>query len=203
MTTVGPDAKLAAAGEREAFEKIYRRYHYRVYCLCLRMTRNVSQAEDLAQDVFIQLFRKINTFRGESSFATWLHRLTVNQVLMHFRKPTAKTEQTTEDGTTPVRIASGTENPGKMSVIDRISLGEAIRQLPNGYRTVFILHDVEGYEQAQIGQMLGCAVGTSKSQLHKARMRLRSLLSKRITSRRQTHQKIADCTYSKTSAQLA
>lgn len=180
MTTVDPDAKLAAAADTEAFDKIYRRYHRRVYCLCLRMTRNVSQAEDLAQDVFIQIFRKIDTFRGESSFSTWLHRLTVNQVLMHFRKPVVKTEQTTEDGTTPVRIARGTENPGKMSVIDRISLREAIRQLPRGYRAVFILHDVEGYEHEQIGQMLGCAVGTSKSQLHKARMKLRSLLTKRM-----------------------
>jgi len=180
MTTIDPETKLAAAGDTEAFEKIYHRYHHRVYCLCLRMTRNVSQAEDLAQDVFIQLFRKMDTFRGESSFTTWLHRLTVNQVLMHFRKPVVQTEQTTEDGTAPVRIASGTEHPGKMSVVDRISLGEAIRQLPRGYRTVFILHDVQGYEHEQISQMLGCAVGTSKSQLHKARMKLRSLLTKRL-----------------------
>jgi RNA polymerase sigma-70 factor (ECF subfamily) len=187
MTTVDPDAELAAAGDTEAFDKIYGRYHRRVYCLCLRMTRNASQAEDLAQDVFIQLFRKLDTFRGESSFSTWLHRLTVNQVLMHFRKPAVKTEQTTEDGTAPVRSASGTENPGKMSVIDRISLREAIRQLPRGYRTVFILHDVEGYEHEQIGQMLGCAVGTSKSQLHKARMKLRSLLTKRMIPQ-QTYQ---------------
>ena len=187
MTTVDPDAKLAAAGDTEAFEKIYRRYHRRVYSLCLRMTRNVSQAEDLAQDVFVQLFRKLDTFRGESSFSTWLHRLTVNQVLMHFRKPAVKTEQTTEDGAAPVRIARGTENPGKMSVIDRISLAEAMRQLPRGYRTVFILHDVAGYEHEQIGQMLGCAVGTSKSQLHKARVKLRSLLRKQ-TPPRQTYQ---------------
>ena len=187
MTTVDPDAKLAAAGDMEAFEKIYRRYHQRVYALCLRMTRNVAQAEDLAQDVFIQLLRKINTFRGESSFTTWLHRLTVNQVLMHFRKPIQKTEQTTEDDTAPTPIARGTENPDKMSVIDQISLGEAIRQLPRGYRTVFILHDVEGYEHEQIAKMLGCAVGTSKSQLHKARMRLRRLLSKRMTPRHTYH----------------
>ncbi|HET6889920.1 MAG TPA: RNA polymerase sigma factor [Pyrinomonadaceae bacterium] len=187
MTTADLDVQLAAAGDMEAFEKIYRRYHARVYGLCLRMTRNVSQAEDLAQDVFIQLFRRINTFRGEASFATWLHRLTVNQVLMHFRKPAVKTEQTTEDGTTPLRIAGGTENPGKMSVIDRISLAEAIRRLPKGYRAVFILHDVKGYEHEQIGQMLGCAVGTSKSQLHKARMKLRRLLNERITPQHTPH----------------
>jgi len=194
MTTADPDVKLAAAGDIEAFEKIYRRYHARVYGLCLRMTRNVSQAEDLTQDVFIQLFRKINSFRGEASFATWLHRLTVNQVLMHFRKPAVKTEQTTEDGTTPVQIAGGTENPGKMSVIDRISLAEAIRELPKGYRTVFILHDVEGYEHEQIGQMLGCAIGTSKSQLHKARMKLRSLLSMRIRPQHANHNSRASLT---------
>lgn len=202
MTMVDPDTKLAAAGDPEAFEKIYRHYHRRVYCLCLRMTRNVSQAEDLAQDVFIQLFRKLDTFRGESSFSTWLHRLTVNQVLMHFRKPAVQTEQTTEDGSTPVRIASGTENPGKMSVIDRISLGEAIRQLPRGYRTVFILHDVQGYEHEQIGQMLGCAVGTSKSQLHKARMKLRSLLTKRLPPQ-QTRQNSRALLSHKTQPQMA
>jgi RNA polymerase sigma-70 factor, ECF subfamily len=174
--TVDPDAKLAATGDMEAFERIYRRHHKRVYSLCLHMLRNVSQAEDLAQEVFIQLFRKIHTFRGDSSFSTWLHRLTVNQVLMHFRKPNVKTEHTTEDGIMPIRIANGTENPRKMALIDRISLDEAIGQLAPGYRMVFILHDVLGYEHEQIGQMLGCAAGTSKSQLHKARIKLRNLL---------------------------
>lgn len=195
MTKKDPDVQLVAAGDMEAFEKIYRRYHAQVYRLCFRMTRNVSQAEDLTQDVFIQLFRKINTFRGESSFDTWLHRLTVNQVLMHFRKPIVKTEQTTEDGTTPLQIAGGTENPAKMSVIDRISLAEAIGELPTGYRTVFILHDVEGYEHAQIGQMLGCAIGTSKSQLHKARMKLRGALSKRKPLQHTNHNSPASLTF--------
>lgn len=185
--TVDPDTKLAAAGDMEAFEKIYRRYHHPVYCHCLGMLRNVSEAEDLAQEVFIQLFRKIHTFRGDSAFSTWLHRLTVNQVLMHFRKPIVRMEQATEDDTIPTRIANGTENPNKMAVIDRISLDEAIRQLAPGYRTVFILHDVEGYQHEQIGQMLGCAVGTSKSQLHKARMKLRTLLSKRSLPHRTPH----------------
>ena len=202
MTTIDPDTKLAAAGDAEAFEEIYRRYHHRVYCLCLRMTRNVSQAEDLTQDVFVQLFRKLDTFRGESSFTTWLHRLTVNQVLMHFRKPAVTSEQTTEDGTAPVRIASGTENPRKMSVIDRISLGEAIKQLPRGYRTVFILHDVQGYEHEQISQMLGCAVGTSKSQLYKARMKLRGFLNRRMPPR-QTYQNLRASLTNKSQPQMA
>ena len=177
--TVDPDAQLAAVGDIEAFEKIYRRYHQRVYSICLRMIRNVSQAEDLTQEVFIQLFRKIHTFRGESSFNTWLHQLTVNLVLMHFRKPVVRSEQTTGDSEMPIQIARGTEHPGRMAVIDRIALDEAIAQLAPGYRLVFILHDIEGYEHEQICRMLGCAVGTSKSQLHKARMRLRTLLTKR------------------------
>ena len=183
--TVDPDAQLAAAGDVEAFEKIYRRHHQQVYLLCLRMVRNASQAEDLTQEVFIQLFRKIHTFRNDSLFSTWLYRLTVNQVLMHFRKPIVKTERTTEDGETPIRIANGTENPSRMALIDRIALNEAIAQLAPGYRMVLILHDVEGYEHEQIGKMLGCAVGTSKSQLHKARLKLRRLL----TGRPETHQK--------------
>jgi len=175
--TVDLDAQLAATGDMDAFENLYRRHHNRVYLLCLRMIRNTTQAEDLAQEVFIQLFRKINTFRGDSSFSTWLHRLTVNLVLMHFRKPNVRSERTTEDGTLPLRMVTGTENPSRMALIDRISLDHAISQLAPGYRAVFILHDVEGYEHEQISRMLGCAVGTSKSQLHKARLKLRKLLT--------------------------
>lgn len=166
----------AAQGDMGAFEQLYQRHNRRVYSLCLRMTGNVSEAEDLAQEVFIQLFRKIGSFRGESAFTTWLHRLTVNQVLMHFRKRGVKMEQTTEDGETPVQIVKGTENPNAMPVVDRIALDKAISQLPPGYRTVFTLHDIEGHEHEEIARMLGCSVGTSKSQLHKARMKLRGLL---------------------------
>lgn len=179
MRTVDPDVKLAAAGDMEAFERIYRQHHGRVFALCVRMTRNVAQAEDLTQDVFIQLFRKLKTFRGEASFTTWLHKLTVNQVLMHFRKPGLKTErQMDEEISASLQTARGTANPRRMAVVDRISLREVIRQLPKGYRTVFILHDVAGYEHEEIGRMLGCAIGTSKSQLHKAREKLRSLLDR-------------------------
>ena len=168
--------------DMEAFEEIYHLHHKRVYSICFRMVRNASDAEDLTQQVFIQLFRKLDTFRGESSFTTWLHRMTVNQVLMHFRHPVVKTEKTTEDGSTPIRIVTGPENPSRMALIDRIALNQAIGQLPPGYRMVFILHDLEGFEHDQIGKMLGCAVGTSKSQLHKARQRLRELLTGRRTT---------------------
>jgi RNA polymerase sigma-70 factor (ECF subfamily) len=166
----------SADGDVFAFEELYARHNRRVYTLCLRMTGNVPEAEDLSQEVFIQLYRKIGSFRGESAFTTWLHRLTVNQVLMHFRKRGVKLEQTTDDGETPVQIVAGTEDPTRMPVVDRIALDAAVVQLPPGYRTVFVLHDVEGHEHEEIARMLGCSVGTSKSQLHKARMKLRLLL---------------------------
>jgi RNA polymerase sigma-70 factor, ECF subfamily len=169
-------ATLAAAGDMAAFEELYARHNRRVYSLCLRMTGNTSEAEDLAQEAFIQLYRKIGSFRGESAFTTWLHRLTVNQVLMHFRKRNVKLELTTDDGEVPAQIVKGTENPSRMPVVDRIALERAVAKLPPGYRTVFVLHDVEGHEHEEIARLLGCSVGTSKSQLHKARMKLRTLL---------------------------
>jgi RNA polymerase sigma-70 factor (ECF subfamily) len=175
-------AQRAAKGDMAAFEQIYERHHRRVYSLCLRMTANATEAEDLAQEVFIQLYRKIGSFRGESAFTTWLHRMTVNQVLMHFRKRGVRMEHTTEDGETPVQIAHGTANPNQMPVVDRIALDKAIAQLPPGYRTVFVLHDVEGYEHEEIARILKCSVGTSKSQLHKARMKLRGLLRQQNSS---------------------
>jgi RNA polymerase sigma-70 factor (ECF subfamily) len=168
--------QAAAGGEMAAFERIYQRHHRRVYSLCLRMTQNPPEAEDLTQEVFIQLFRKIGSFRGESAFTTWLHRLTVNQVLMHFRKRSVKDEKTTEEGDTPEQIVPGTEHYDRMPVVDRIALDKAISQLPRGYRTIFVLHDVEGYEHEEIAKMLGLSIGTSKSQLHKARRKLRDLL---------------------------
>ena len=179
-----PNSDLALAiaagkGDMTAFEKLYERHNRRVYSLCLRMTQNAAEAEDLAQEAFIQLFRKIGSFRGDSAFTTWLHRLTVNQCLMHFRKRSVKLERTTEEGETPVQVVSGTENPNSMPVVDRIALDKALTQLPPGYRTVFVLHDVEGHEHEEIARMLGVAVGTSKSQLHKARMKLRKILRAR------------------------
>ncbi len=178
MTTIDCNVRLAAAGDMQAFEELYKTYRRRVFNLCLRMTRDQPAAEDLTQDVFVQLIRKLKTFRGEASFTTWLHRLTVNEVLMRFRKPAVRAERTTEDGTEPLRIVPGTENPARMSLVSRVSLNEAIRRLAPGYRTVFILHDVEGFEHHEISKMLGCAVGTSKSQLHRARTKLRDQLTK-------------------------
>lgn len=188
------NVQLAADGDMEAFEQVYQTYHRRVYAQCLRMTRSAAEAEDLTQEVFIQLYRKLKTFRGDSLFTTWLHRLTTNAVLMHFRRVAARPERTTDEEEGLTDFAGGTINNG--SLIDRIALDEAIQQLSPGYRAVFILHDVEGFEHHQISKMLGCAVGTSKSQLHKARMKLRRLLRprKRAAFPRPVEQKQAAAT---------
>jgi RNA polymerase sigma-70 factor (ECF subfamily) len=170
--------RMAATGNIAAFELIYERYHRRTYSLCLRMTSSQTEAEDLTQEVFIQLFRKIGSFRGDSAFSTWLHRLTVNQVLMHFRRRSVKNERTSEDGEMPEQTVRGTADPSRMAVVDRIALKNAIAELPNGYRNVFILHDVEGFEHEEVARIMGISVGTSKSQLHKARLKLRTLLVK-------------------------
>jgi RNA polymerase sigma-70 factor, ECF subfamily len=170
--------RLAAAGDLGAFEIIYERYHRRTYSLCLRMTSSQTEAEDLTQEVFIQLFRKVGSFRGDSAFSTWLHRLTVNQVLMHFRRRSVKNEKTSEDGEMPEQTVTGSANPNRMQVVDRIALKNAIAQLPNGYRNVFVLHDIQGFEHEEVARIMGISVGTSKSQLHKARLKLRGLLVK-------------------------
>jgi len=170
--------RMAEGGNIAAFELLYERYHRRTYSLCLRMTSSQTEAEDLTQEVFIQLFRKVGSFRGDSAFSTWLHRLTVNQVLMHFRRRSVKNERTSEDGEMPEQTVTGSANPNKMQVVDRIALKNAIAELPNGYRKVFILHDIQGFEHEEVARMMGISVGTSKSQLHKARLKLRGLLIK-------------------------
>lgn len=170
--------RKVAGGDMRAFEEVYRRHHRRVYGLCLRMTQNVADAEDLTQEVFVHLFRQIGSFRGEAAFTTWLHRLTANHVLMHFRKKRrARREVATEDGMTPEPVFKSRGAAGPMPVLDHMALSNAIAQLAPGYRAVFILHDIEGYEHEEIARILGCNAGTSKSQLHKARMRLRKLLT--------------------------
>ena len=172
-------SQASSKGDMIAFEEVYNRHHRRVYAICLKMLKNANQAEDLTQDVFIQLHRKIGSFRGDSRFTTWLHRLTVNQVLMHFRKRVVKHEKTTEDGETPDSVVLGSEKPSKMPVVDKIALENAIKELPAGYKSVFVLHDMEGFEHEEVARILGCSVGTSKSQLHKARLKLRKLLKRK------------------------
>ena len=172
------DEKLIR-GDLPPFEEIFKLHHGKVYAVCLRMTGNTAEAEDLTQEVFVQVFRKLDTFRGESAFTTWLHRLTINHVLMHFRKNRRRKEQLTEDGRLPEHVIKAFNVTTSFPILDRLALDEAIVQLPPGYRAVFILHDVEGLEHIEIANILGCSVGTSKSQLHKARMKMRSLLRQR------------------------
>jgi RNA polymerase sigma-70 factor (ECF subfamily) len=164
-------------GDRQVFHELYQKHHRRVYSTCLGMTQNVSEAEDLTQEVFIHLFRTIGSFRGESAFTTWLHRLTVNHVLMHFRKRRVRSERTTENGDLPVQVVAGTTDPQRMRVVDRILLSEVIAQLPEGYREAIIMHDVEGLEHREIAQIRGRSIGTSKSQLYRGRTMLRALIT--------------------------
>ena len=166
----------AQQGDEGAFAALFEAHKRRVYSLCLRMTGNTAEAEDLTQEVFLQLFRKISTFRGESAFSTWLHRLAINVVLMHVRKKGLQQVSLDEVDTSqdePVKRDYGDEDRRLMGSIDRISLSRAIAELPPGYRTVFVLHDIEGYEHNEIAEIMNCSVGNSKSQLHKARMKLR------------------------------
>ena len=175
--------EAAKQGSAEAFEILYHAHKRRIYSLCLRMTGNTAEAEDLTQEAFLQLFRKIGTFRGESAFSTWMHRLAVNLVLMRFRKKGLVTSSLDEPADPDFEGSRtrdfGSEDLALTGSVDRIVLENAIQALPPGYRMIFFLHDVEGYEHQEIAGMMGCSVGNSKSQLHKARMKLRELLQKK------------------------
>jgi RNA polymerase sigma-70 factor, ECF subfamily len=177
--------RRAQAGDPAAFDYLYQLHSRRVYALCLRMVSNPADAEDLTQEAFLQLFRKIGTFRGESAFSTWLHRMTVNVVLMRLRKktlPTDSLEETLEpdsESSGPKRDV-GAPDLRLSGAVDRVNLERSIEKLPPGYRTVFVLHDVQGYAHNEIAGIMGCSVGNSKSQLHKARTRLRELLQEEM-----------------------
>lgn len=174
--------KRAQQGDPDAFATLFQAHKTRVYSLCLRMTNNIAEAEDLAQDAFLQVFRKLATFRGDSALSTWLYRIAVNTVLMHFRRKS------------PCRVSldepykghdAGKSGPREYGTRDgrletsaiRMSLAQAISELPEGYRAIFILHEIEGYQHREIARLVGCSIGTSKSQLHKAKLRIRQLLT--------------------------
>jgi RNA polymerase sigma-70 factor (ECF subfamily) len=178
---IGSDALVRAqAGDHQAFAEIYALHKRRIYSLCLRMVGNVTAAEDLTQEVFLQLHRKIATFRGDSAFSTWLHRMVINVVLMHVRKralPAISLDEAMEPAAEdrPGR-SFGAPDMVLTGAIDRLALQRAIDDLPEGYRLIFVLHDIEGFEHNQIAEMLDCSIGNSKSQLHKARLKLRDAL---------------------------
>lgn len=171
--------RMAQQGNPEAFAALFNAHKAKVYSICLRMTGNTAEAEDLTQDAFLQVFRKLASFRGDSALSTWLYRVTVNTVLMHFRKKGL--QQVSLDA--PVNRATGSQKrehgkvDGRLSgSVDRIDLTRAMKELPAGYRTIFVLHEVKGYEHHEIANLLRCSVGNSKSQLHKAKTRMRELL---------------------------
>ena len=174
------DAELigrAQRGDPEAFATLFHAHKMRIYLLCFRMTNNAAEAEDLAQDAFLQVFRKLSTFRGDSALSTWLYRIAVNTVLMHFRRKTpcriSLDEPVRGHDDKPVRREYGTRDGRLDSTVTRIALTRAISELPEGYRAIFLLHEVEGYQHREIAKLLGCSVGNSKSQLHKAKLRIR------------------------------
>lgn len=175
--------QLAQQGDAAAFEFIYRLHSRRVYALCLRMVKDPTEAEDLAQEAFMQVFRKIHTFRGESAFSSWLHRLTVNIILMRLRRnklTPASLDQVLvgDDEDYRLRYEASGLDLHLMGIFDRVNLQRAVNQLPEGYKAMFILHDVKGYRHKEMAKILGCSVGTCKSQLHRARKAIRAFLQK-------------------------
>jgi len=169
----------AQKGDGDAFASIFHAHKARIYSVCLRMTNNTAEAEDLTQDALLQVFRKLATFRGDSALSTWLYRIAVNTVLMHFRKKALRQVSLDEPcnrDARQVRREYGRRDDRLSGSVDRIALTRAIRELPEGYRTIFLLHEVEGYEHQEIAELLDCSVGNSKSQLHKAKLRIRDLL---------------------------
>ncbi|MGA3088374.1 MAG: sigma-70 family RNA polymerase sigma factor [Terriglobales bacterium] len=185
-STIGSDSaviQLAQQGDSNAFATLFNTHKARIYSLCLRMTNNVAEAEDLTQEAFLHAFRKLSTFRGESALSTWLHRIAVNTVLMHFRKKWPcqfsldAPRSNNDEEAKPARREPGIADGRLEGSVDRVALARAISTLSDGYRTIFLLHEVEGYQHREIAELLGCSVGTSKSQLHKAKLRIRELLA--------------------------
>jgi RNA polymerase sigma-70 factor, ECF subfamily len=169
-------AKRCRDGDGAAFEELYRQHAGRLFNLAWRMAGSTDAAEDLLQEIFLAAHRKLHGFRGESSLGTWLYRLAVNQCLDHLRGRHAKMSRATEslDRDDATELAA----TGRVSTVAKLDLERAIAKLPPGSRAAFLLHDVEGFEHREVAQILGISEGTSKSQVHKARTRLRAILSR-------------------------
>ena len=171
--------KRAQQGESDAFAALFSAHKCKVYSLCLRLTSNPTEAEDLTQDAFLQAFRKLSSFRGDSAFSTWLYRIAVNTALMHFRKKECRhvsLDQTIEPDAPAMKREYGRSDTRLEGSVDRIALSRALRKLSFGYRTIFLMHEVKGYDHREIAQLLRCSTGNSKSQLHKAKLKMRELL---------------------------
>jgi RNA polymerase sigma-70 factor (ECF subfamily) len=176
------DVALAAKGDTGAFERVYHVHLSRVHNLARRMA-GPEAADELTQDVFVRVWQKLGTFRGEASFTTWLHRLTVNVIIERFRTLGTARERYLADGE-PILERLPAASTGRHDT--RMDLEQALKRLPPGARAVFVLHDIEGYRHDEIGTLLGVSVGTSKSQLHRARMTLRTQLNQGPGARDQT-----------------
>ena len=166
------------AGDLAAFEEIYRQHAGRLYSLACRMLGNPSDAEDLLQEIFLAAHRKLDSFRGDSALGTWLYRLAMNQCLDYLRSRAARSSQVTDT----LDDEPGWYEPGQADLsgqtVSKIDIERALARLPDGCRAAFVLHDVQGLEHREVASVLGIAEGTSKSQVHKARLRLRQLLTR-------------------------
>jgi len=179
----------AQAGDEQAFATLFQGHKKRVYSVCLLMTKDIAEAEDLTQEAFLQVFRSVGSFRGDSAFSTWLYRVAVNTVLMKLRRrkspPIVSLDEPVSSESPSLRRDVGKADPQLSGAIDRIALRRAMQELPEGCRQIFALHEVQGYQHHEIARMLDCSVGNSKSQLHKAKMKMRDLLfPKRRLARR-------------------
>lgn len=182
--------RRAQAGDEHAFATLFQQHKSRVYSVCLLMTKDVAEAEDLTQEAFLQVFRTVGSFRGDAAFSTWLYRVAVNTVLMKLRRrkspPTISLDEPVSSESPSLHRDFGKNDPDLTGVVDRIALGRALEELPEGCRTIFALHEVEGYQHHEIAEILDCSIGNSKSQLHKAKLKMRDLLfpKRRISRRR-------------------
>jgi len=188
----------AQRGKAAAFERLYLAHQRRVFHLCYRMVNDWSRAEELTQDTFLQVYRKLQSFRFESAFSTWIHRIAVNIVLMHLRQNRALIDEVAYESSAADDADSvfTYESIGRCDerldhAADRVILEDAIGRLPEGYRVIFLLHDVEGYEHHEIAELLGCSVGNTKSQLHKARLKIRRYLQGELSRRRRPAELVA------------
>jgi RNA polymerase sigma-70 factor (ECF subfamily) len=180
--------KRAQAGDEAAFATLFQQHKNRVYSVCLLMTKDVAEAEDLTQEAFLQVFRTVSSFRGDSAFSTWLYRVAVNTVLMKLRRrkapPTISLDEPVNPESPSLHRDFGKNDPDLTGVVDRIALRRALEELPEGCRTIFALHEVEGYQHHEIAELLDCSIGNSKSQLHKAKLKMRALLFPKAKFRR-------------------
>ena len=177
----------AQRGDEEAFATLFQLHKKRVYSVCLLMTKDTAEAEDLTQEAFLQVFRSVGSFRCDSAFSTWLYRIAVNTVLMKLRRrkaPPVSLDEPVSPDSPSLRRDIGRADPRLSGAIDRIALRRAMGELPEGCRKIFALHEVEGYQHHEIAKMLDCSVGNSKSQLHKAKMKMRDLLFPKRRMRR-------------------